>query len=268
MSYIVYTSSGTVLTTIPTGKINTASSSITLIGRDVTNYGRYYNQNLINILGNFANTTSKPPRNPLQGQLWYDTTYKKLRVYNGGYHLIGTAIVSDVQPIGQEPGELWFDTINRTFNFLDDDGQYNSVTSFPRYDVSGWKFPLTPVYDNNFPGDIQQVTLLQSYGQVVGALTTASFIASEVSSTTTFGLAGTSTFAVSAGLTIIGDIYTTNKLKVGSGIELISSNLKFPDTTVQTTAFSTASYISKANLKVAVAAANSWTDFQSFIAAL
>ena len=46
------------------------------------------------------------------------------------------------------------------------------------------------------------------------------------------------------------------------------STLTFPDTSVQTTAFSTASYISKADLKAAVAASNSWTDFQSFIAAL
>ena len=53
MSYIVYTSSGTILTTVPTGKVNTNTTSLTLIGRDVTNYGRYYNQNLVNLLGNF-----------------------------------------------------------------------------------------------------------------------------------------------------------------------------------------------------------------------
>ena len=168
MSYIIYTSSGTVLTTIPTGKINTASTSITLIGRDVTNYGRYYNQNLVNILSNFSNITSKPPKNPLQGQIWYDATYKKLKVNNGGfYSVVGAAVVSELQPVGQEPGELWYDIRNAALNFVDDNGQYNSITSFPRSDVSGWKFPTAPVYDNTHPGNIQQVTLLQSYGEVV-----------------------------------------------------------------------------------------------------
>ena len=261
MSYIIHTSSGTVLTTIPTGKINTGSTSITLIGRDVTNYGRYYNQNLVNMLGNFANITSKPPANPLQGQLWYDSTYKKLKVYNGGYKVVGAAVVSETTPVGQEPGEFWYDPRNQALNFLDDNGQYNSVTAFPRSDVSGWKFPLTPVYDNTVPGDIQQVTLLQSYGEVVGALTTASFVASENDSLTTFGQASTSSFRLVSGLTIIGDIKTTGKLIANNGLE-------FSDTSVQTTAFSTSSYISKADLKAAVAASNSWTDFQSFIAAL
>lgn len=261
MSYIIHTSSGTLLTTIPTGKINTGSTSITLIGRDVTNYGRYYNQNLVNMLANFANVTNKPPAHPLLGQLWYDTTYKKLKVYNSGYKVVGAAVVSAPQPVGQEPGEFWYDTRNNALNFVDDNGQYNSITAFPRSDVSGWTFPLTPVYNNNFPGDIQQVTLLQSYGQVVGALTTASFVASEIASTTTFGLAGTSSFAVAAGMTIIGDIHATGDIAT-------SGFLTFSDTTVQTTAFSTASYISKADLKIAVAACNSWTDFQSYIAAL
>jgi len=411
MSYIIHTSSGTVLTTIPTGKINTGSSSITLIGRDVTNYGRYYNQNLVNMLGNFANVTNKPPSNPLQGQIWYDTTYKKLKVYNGEYKVVGAAVINETQPVGQEPGEFWYDIRNQALNFLDDNGQYNSITSFPRSDVSGWKFPLTPVYDSNVPGDIQQVTLLQSYGEVVGALTTASFIARESDSLTTFGQAGTSSFSVAAGLTIIGDIkatgsiiskdiskiQTTNVYKsagnpdivttsidlliapnegivfdilpysevnyaspaikiidsqhdgyaftststtlnvgriyhnfgaltieadgtifadgvpqdyiegygqlilknfdnsagifIGGSLNNLGSNsrngtvqitagtssawyfgvdgsLTFPNASIQTTAFSTSSYISKADLKAAVAASNSWTDFQSFIAAL
>jgi hypothetical protein len=212
MSYIIHTSSGTLLTTIPTGKINTGSTSITLIGRDVTNYGRYYNQNLVNMLGNFANVTNKPPAKPLQGQLWYDTTYKKLKVYNGRYKVVGAAVVSELQPVGQEPGEFWYDIRNQALNFIDNNGQYNSITAFPRSDVSGWKFPLTPVYNNNFPGNIQQVTLLQSYGEVVGALTTASFIASDSDSLTTFGQAGTSSFSVAAGLTIIGDIKATGSI--------------------------------------------------------
>lgn len=130
MSYIVYTSSGTVLTTIPTGKIDTGTTSITLIGRDVINYGRYYNQNLVNILSNFANSSANPPSSPITGQLWYDMSSKRLKVYDTEFQTIGIATISSTQPIGQDPGGFWYDSNNSSLNFLDDNGHYNTVASF------------------------------------------------------------------------------------------------------------------------------------------
>lgn len=128
MSYIIYASSGTVLTTIPTGKTNTATTSLTLIGRDVANYGRYINQNLVYMLSNSANTTNKSPNNPLTGQLWFDTTYNKLKVNgNTGFQVVGAAVINDLQPVGQEPGEFWYDSTQGVLNFLDNDGQYTDL---------------------------------------------------------------------------------------------------------------------------------------------
>ena len=218
MSYIIYTSSGTVLTTIATGKINTVTTSITLVGRDVSNYGKYINQNFVDILSNFANNSSTPPENPLQGQLWFDTTYNKLRVYNDiGFELVGVAQISPTQPIGQQPGEFWFesDTERRGLNFLDDEGQYQTVTSFPRNNISGWQHPIVPIYDNSPANNVKEVPLLKSYGEVVGALSTSSFIASVEDSTSTFVTANTSSFAIADGLTIIGDIKSTGGLISG-----------------------------------------------------
>jgi len=210
MAYIVYTSSGTFLTSIPTGAVNSANTSVTLIGRDVVGYGQYYNQNLVNMLTNFSNTTA--PAHPLQGQLWFDSRYNKLKVYNstGGFQTVRASIVSATQPIGQDPGELWYDSTNRSLNFLDSQGQYNTITIFPRSSISGWQYPQTPILDNTVPTPVQKkVTLLQSYGQTIGALTTASFTVSSVQSTSTFALANTSTVKLAAGLTIIGNIQAT-----------------------------------------------------------
>jgi hypothetical protein len=146
------------------------------------------------------------------GQLWYDTTYRKLKVYNGIFLPVGGAVISRHQPSGQEPGEFWLDTSTNVLNFLDEDGQYQSITSFPRSDVSGWKYPTHPIYNNNTASFAQQVTLLQSYGDILGALSADAFTASEYDSTSTFSKANTTTFDIAAGLTIIGDIRTTGAL--------------------------------------------------------
>jgi len=124
MSYIIYTSSGTVLTTVPTGKINTASTSLTLIGQDVANYGRYLNQNLVYMLGNFANIDTDSPNNPIQGQLWYDNIHKKLKVYDGDYTIVGITPIAGTAPAGQLPGEFWYDSTQSVLKFLNDNGQY------------------------------------------------------------------------------------------------------------------------------------------------
>ena len=76
MAYVVYTSYGSLITAIPTGTVDSSATSLSLIGRDVTGYGQYYNQNLVSMLTNFSNSSA--PSNPLQGQLWYDNYYNKL----------------------------------------------------------------------------------------------------------------------------------------------------------------------------------------------
>jgi cytoskeletal protein CcmA (bactofilin family) len=209
MSYIVYTSSGTILTTVPTGKVNTNTTSLTLIGRDVTNYGRYYNQNLVYLLGNFANEL--PPKNPIAGQLWYDLDLHKLKIYDSEFRPLNSFPVTDFQPIGQEPGEFWYDTERHELDFMDDDGQYQTLTSYPREQISGWKHPYEPIKNDGTGTSavVQDVTLLKVYGRNIGALSTSSFTASLKDSTSTFYLANTTSFRVAAGLTIIGELQTT-----------------------------------------------------------
>jgi hypothetical protein len=78
MAYTIVKSNGQVLTTIPDGTINTASTSLALPGRNYAGYGQYIDTNMVWLTENFANTS--PPPNPLQGQLWYNTNANTLYV--------------------------------------------------------------------------------------------------------------------------------------------------------------------------------------------
>ncbi len=53
-------------------------SSLSLPGRGAPNPGEHINQNMLDLLSNYASTT--PPRNPVSGQLWYDMS--KINVWN------------------------------------------------------------------------------------------------------------------------------------------------------------------------------------------
>jgi len=225
MSYIIYTSSGTVLTTVATGKLNTSTTSLTLVGRNANNYGQYFNQNFVDLLTSFASPTYRPPKNAVKGQLWYDTTFNVLKIFNDdtGFIPVNSPTISSSQPVGQVPGEFWYNPADASLNFMDDTGQYISVTSFPRYDVSGWHRSLTYITDVN--SNTQHVTLLKSYGEVIGAITTTSFTATTAVSTGTFSRANTSSVTLAAGLTIIGDIYATGSINSTNGVSIqVASN--------------------------------------------
>ena len=94
MSYIISKNSGALLATVPDGTINTTASSITLVGRGVTEYGVAENENYVWIVENFCNTVA--PVAPLNGQLWYNSTTDSLSVYNMANTWISLASVDYV----------------------------------------------------------------------------------------------------------------------------------------------------------------------------
>lgn len=66
---------------IADGTLNTTDTSLALPGRNSSNYGLALNQNLIDLLQNFASLNA--PAHAVLGQLWYDINGNDLKVYNG-----------------------------------------------------------------------------------------------------------------------------------------------------------------------------------------
>jgi hypothetical protein len=58
MTYRINKTDGNQLTDIPDGTFDTNTTSLTLIGKNVTAFGEAYNENLVKLLENFASTSA------------------------------------------------------------------------------------------------------------------------------------------------------------------------------------------------------------------
>lgn len=89
------------------------STSLRFPGRNTTGYGQLIGDNFLHILENFAR--DNPPENPVQGQLWYDTTegIAQLKVYDGtSWGAAGGLKKGPTAPTAESsiPGDLWTNT--------------------------------------------------------------------------------------------------------------------------------------------------------------
>lgn len=101
--------------TVEDRSVNT-ETSLQLTGRNLTDYGAKINENFLHLLENFANNTS--PSNPVEGQLWYDTTtgVDQLKIYDGvNWVSAGGLKKSSSAPAAEQSliGDLWVDTSNQ-----------------------------------------------------------------------------------------------------------------------------------------------------------
>ena len=80
MSYIINNSRGQVVAVVADGTVNTTATDLTLVGRGLTDYGTYENENYIYLLENFANSSA--PLQPVLGQLWYNSATDVISVYD------------------------------------------------------------------------------------------------------------------------------------------------------------------------------------------
>lgn len=111
MSYTITKTNGTVLGVILDGTADTSKTSLTLVGRNYSNYGQIMTDNLVKLVENFAYNIS--PSNPLAGQLWWDTASAKLNVYTGtAFKVISSVVSQSSAPSTPVIGDLWLDTTN------------------------------------------------------------------------------------------------------------------------------------------------------------
>ena len=118
MAYQVNKTDGTIVATVADGQIDTLSTDITLIGKNYSGFGEALNENFVKLLENFSNTTQ--PTNPIKGQIWFDGTENKLKVYTGtAFVPVSSATISNTQPSTLGVGDLWFNDTQKQLYFFD-----------------------------------------------------------------------------------------------------------------------------------------------------
>lgn len=115
MPYVINRWDGTPIVTVEDGTV-TQSLDVKLIGKNYAGYGEIQNENFIHLLENFAGSQS--PVNAISGQIWYDTSTKKLKFHTGD-QIAGVKIWKSAGGVeyGAEPsnpvvGDLWWDTVS------------------------------------------------------------------------------------------------------------------------------------------------------------
>ena len=117
MAYTVNNSQGAVVATVAENTFDT-TTSLTLIGQNKSNFGEKFNENMIFLLENFANSSA--PTNAVTGQLWWDTVAKLLKVNTSAtstptWKVVGQPTSSAAAPTSPTPitGDFWYDTTNK-----------------------------------------------------------------------------------------------------------------------------------------------------------
>jgi hypothetical protein len=145
MAYTIRNSDGTVLLTLPDGQIDQQATSVTLIGRNVSSYGQYYNDNLVSMLQNFASDGIQP-RSPTIGQLWYNRSNDRVYVFSNDqtFKPISGAQVLPSEPVAPNIGDLWIDNVNKQLYFTSDGIDFTLVgpQGLNETNKNGW-YPAT-----------------------------------------------------------------------------------------------------------------------------
>jgi microcystin-dependent protein len=130
--------------TVDDNAINT-ETSLLLPGRNLKDYGSSVLTNFLHLMENFASVN--PPSNPVEGQLWYDTTngVDQLKIYDGTNWVAAGGLKkaqSEPEAINSVIGDLWVNT---------------STSQLYLYSGSGWVLVGPTFSTGNKTGAIPEI---------------------------------------------------------------------------------------------------------------
>ena len=220
MSYKLNKTDGSLLVDLVDGQLDTTSSDLTLIGRNYSGFGEVLNENFIQLLENFANSAA--PINPIRGQLWFDTTENRLKVYNGtAFTASGGVTVQASQP-NMVAGDLWIDSNASQLYFFDGT---NLRLAGPTYSRQSGTSGFTVVSVLDTQSITNYVVKMFVGGSLVGVHSNASFTPASGAQITELVTSANPTGAITKGFNtvvtdykFIGTSTVSEALKDGAGV--------------------------------------------------
>lgn len=108
MAYRINKTDGSILTDLNDGVVDNTSIDITLIGRNYSGFGEILNENFVKILENFSSTSA--PEKAIRGQLWYDVSQNRLKVYDGETFVSASGTIVGNVASNVDTGDIFIDT--------------------------------------------------------------------------------------------------------------------------------------------------------------
>ena len=196
MSYKINKTDGSLLVDLVDATVDIETTNLTLVGKGYAGYGETFNENLIKLLENFKNVTA--PTTPLTGQLWYDSSTSKLKVYNGAlWKPTDTVTVSSVQP-PMVSGDLWIDSKNEQLYFSDGISILLAGPMYTKQQQSSG-FDVKDITDNN---GVKHTIVRQLISGTLMAVHTKSDIVYDTNNTTNLNILPGFTSPLNTGMNI------------------------------------------------------------------
>jgi hypothetical protein len=94
---------------------DTSTTCLTLFGKGSSNYGEGLQENLLRLLENSCSASA--PLIKTEGQLWYDSGTKTVKVWDGAAWNSTNTQVSTSAPTSPMLGTIWFNTTDGGLNY-------------------------------------------------------------------------------------------------------------------------------------------------------
>jgi len=171
MAYTINKTDGSILATVADGQVDQLSTDITLIGKNYSGFGESLNENFVKLLENFADTSE--PQRPIKGQIWFDSSELKLKVYTGtSFQPVSSATIASSQPDNLGVGDLWFNDVDRQLFFYDGT---NTILLGPSYSASQGVSGLRVVTVLDSLNQNRVITQLYNNGVLLGIFSKDTF---------------------------------------------------------------------------------------------
>tara|TARA_B110000503_G_C7143792_1_gene412044 strand:+ start:1034 stop:2299 length:1266 start_codon:yes stop_codon:yes gene_type:complete len=153
--------------TIQDGTVN-VQTDLSFVGKGYAGYGETIAENFLHLLENFSNITA--PASPIKGQLWFDETSGKLKIYTGAeFQPTGGANYQSTTPSSQLAGDLWVNSATQQLYF--NNGTTNVLVGPPSTSDSGLKF--SNILDAT--DETQNIQLHKSNGTTISVISNAEY---------------------------------------------------------------------------------------------